>query len=66
MIGHPIYSIFKYMLSHRTLSEFPITIQDVSNSLTKFGPYLEVVRGKTMRCRPETVETVFLSTPKYF
>ena len=54
------------MVIHRTLSGCPVTIQDVYNSLSIFGPGLLVVRGKTVRCIPETVDTAFLYIPKYF
>ena len=37
------------MVIHRTLSEFHITVQDVSNELEIFGPDLEEVHGKTVR-----------------
>ena len=37
------------MVIHRTLSDFPITVQDVSNELEIFGPDLAEVRGKTVR-----------------
>ena len=40
------------MVRHRTVSEFPITIQDVSNTLEIFGPDLSGVRGKIVRCNP--------------
>ena len=57
MIGHSTDRIFKEMVRHRNLSYFPVTVQDVSNSLVIFGPDLVGVCGKTVRFRTDTVET---------
>ena len=46
MIGYPTDSTFKYIVRHRALSDFPVTFQEVSNSLAIFGPGLSGVCGK--------------------
>ena len=66
MIGYPTDSNFKYIVRHRALSDFPVTFQEVSNSLAIFGPGLSGVCGKTVRCRPETVDTTFQHITNYF
>ena len=44
----------------------PVTCSDLTNARAIFGPDLSGVRGKTVRQKPDRVETEETSIPRYF
>ena len=64
MVGHRMYRSFKDTERHITLSDWPVTVKYVANSLATFGPDLSGASGTTVRCRPDTVNTYLLHITK--
>ena len=66
MIGHPTDSVFKEMVSHKTLKNCHVKPLHVTNSNIMFGTDLSGVRGRTVRTKPERVETDSVEIPRDF
>ena len=65
-IAHPTDESFKQMVSGKTLDNCSIVASDVTNARSIFGPNRPRLRGKTVRQRPERVETEYLGIPRDF
>ena len=57
MVGHPTEESFKHMVSPKLLNHYPIKVEDVTNSHTVLVPDLSGAREKTLRHKPDRVET---------
>ena len=57
MVAHPSDVEFQRMVSASLLSDCPVNEAHASNSVTIFGPNLTGERGKTVRRKPERVDT---------
>ena len=66
MIGHPTDSTFKAMVSHKLLRNCTVKPLHVANADIMFGTDLSGVRGRTVRTKPERVETDEVEIPRDF
>ena len=59
MVGGPSERHFAELVSKNctVLKSIPVTCSDLTNARTIFGPDLSGVRGKTVRQKPDRVET---------
>ena len=65
-MAHPTDESFKQMVSGKTLDNCLLVASDVTNAHSIFGPNRPGLRGKTVRQRPERVETEYLGIPRDF
>ncbi len=63
-IGHPTEKEFTGMIHHKTITNCPITDQDISNANAIFGPNLPGIRGKTTQTKHEAVKMDYVEIPK--
>lgn len=63
-MGAPSDRSFRAMV--RNISNCPITSRDVSNAVQIFGPNLAGIRGKTVREKPQRVNTDRIEIPRDF
>jgi hypothetical protein len=56
MTGHPTDAQFLDMVRNKTIKNFPIKPEHITNACSIFGPSIAGVRGKTIRRKPEQVE----------
>ena len=63
MVGTPSLMDFQGMVRHNLLKDCPITLEDVNNAHTIFGPDLAAIRGKTVRHKPDCVVTDYVDIP---
>ena len=55
------------MVSEKTVKNIPVTLIDISNALSIFGPNLSRVKGGTVRTKPSRVEIEFnIEIPRDF
>ena len=68
MVGSPSERHFAELVSKNctALKTIPVTCSDLTNARAIFGPDLSGVRGKTVRQKPDRVETKESSIPQYF
>ena len=59
MVGSPSERYFTELVSKKctALKSIPMTCSDLTNARTNFGPDFSGVRGKTVRQKPDRVET---------
>jgi hypothetical protein len=62
MVGSPSDDEFASMVS--MMKNCPIKRSDIDNATSIFGPNRNVLRGKTVRRRPERVEADFIQIPR--
>ena len=65
-MAHPTDESFKLLVRGKTLDNCSIVASDVTNACSMFGPNRPGLRGKTVRQRPERVETEYLGIPRDF
>jgi hypothetical protein len=67
LAGHPSERVFKREVSRKSSSSLfrscPITLQDISNACTIFGPSVACARGKWVRGKSPRVEPGYISIP---
>ena len=66
MIGSPIESDYKAMVSSNMIRNCPIYQHDVSNARTMFDPQLAGAHGKTTRRKPEPVVEEYVEIRRDF
>lgn len=66
MLGNPSARDYEGMVREKLITNCPVTVTDVKNAQTIFGPDLAGLRGKTVRRRPEHVRTDYVEIPKDF
>ena len=66
MIGHPTDPKFKDMVSNKVISNCPIKVIGITNAARIFGPNRAGLRGKTVRRKPDRVDTDVISIPRDF
>ena len=66
ILGHQTDKKFKQLVSTNAIKNCPVTIQDIANSTTLFGPNQTALRGKTVRQKIERVDTEFIPIPYDF
>ena len=49
MIGNPTEDKFKQMMSLKLLTNFPVILDNITNSRTILGPQKAVIQGGTVR-----------------
>ena len=63
MMAHPSDSAMKHVVSQtNAVRNCPVTVSDITNARTIFGPDRAGVRGKTVRQRPLVVRPEYVST----
>ena len=65
MIGHTTETKFKHMVK-KTLRNFSVKVEYVTNKLSIFGPDLAGVRGKKVITKPYLVEMDVVQIPRDF
>ena len=53
--GLPMVNNFNHMFSTNMISNFPISVSDISNAENIYGPYMESLKGKSTRSKPRPV-----------
>ncbi len=66
MVGNPTDREFNGMVREKLITNCPITVQDVENANTIFGPDLANLRGETIRTKPEHVRIEYVQIPRDF
>ena len=66
MVAVPTEAEFKKMVSSKSLSDCPVTVDDVANARAIFGPDRAGLRGKTVRQKPDRVEPEYTRIPRDF
>jgi hypothetical protein len=64
MIGPPTEREYQGLVRQIFLQDCPITPSDIANAHKNFGPDLANIRGKTVRCKPEHVNTAIIEIPQ--
>lgn len=64
MMGCPSDRDFEGVVREKLLPNCPVTVDDIRNAHTIFGPDLASLRGKTVRRKPEHVRTDYVAIPK--
>ena len=66
MIGHPSDQDFTGLVREKLLANCPVTVSNVANAKSIFGPDIAGLRGKTVRHSPTHVYTAYVAIPKDF
>ena len=66
IMGHPTDEKFKQLVSLNVINKCPVTMWDIANATALFGPNRASLRGKTVRQKPDRVETEFIHIPDEF
>jgi hypothetical protein len=64
IIGRPSQKIFKEMIKRGKLINNTVMIQDYRNALEIYGEDLGVLKGKTVRSKPEVLKVQFTDKPE--
>ena len=64
MIGPPTEREYQGLVRQNFLQDCPITPSDITNAHKIFGPDLANIRGKTVRRKPEHVNTAIVDIPQ--
>eukprot|EP00957_Ditylum_brightwellii_P154228 11737031-Ditylum_brightwellii.AAC.1 len=65
-MAHSTDESFKQIINGKTLDNCPIVASDIVNARTMFGPNHPGLQGKTVRQRPEQIESEYLGIPRDF
>ena len=57
---------FKDIVSGEDLKNFPVEVNDVTNSSAIFGPNRNILRGASTRRKPERVREEYMKIPRDF
>eukprot|EP00804_Cyclotella_cryptica_P007870 CCRYP_001432-RA/>CCRYP_001432-RA protein AED:0.43 eAED:0.43 QI:0/0/0/1/1/1/2/0/246 len=64
MMAHPSNSAMRHMVSQtNAVTSCPVTVSDIANTRTIFGPDRGSVRGKSVRQRPDVVRPEYVDVP---
>ena len=63
MLGCPTQKDFEEMVHANLIANYPVSQKDASDAYALFGQNLAGLRGKTVRCKPELVETEYVQIP---
>ena len=62
-VGHPSVKDLKNMIQSGLLKNCPVTLADVDNAITIYGPDIASLKGKTTRTTPARVRTNIIPVP---
>ena len=63
-VAHPPDSKFKLMVNSPSLENCKVTVQDITNSRTMFGPNLPGLQGRSTRQKPKRVVPEYMGIPR--
>jgi hypothetical protein len=63
-MGHPSTQDLKSMIKLNLIANCPVTTEDVDRAETIFGPSLPILKGKTTRQSPQSVQTDYVAVPE--
>ena len=65
-VANPTDEVFKQMARFHVLKNNPITLADFANAQAIFGAHHPGVQAKTVRVKPERVDTGYLDIPRNY
>ena len=65
MVGRPSAADFERMVHGKTFKIKPISVTDIKNAHTIFGPNIGSLRGKIARKKTETVMPDYVKIPEH-
>jgi hypothetical protein len=63
-VGHPSTQDLKSVIKLNLIANCPVTTEDVDRAETIFGPSLPILKGKTTRQSPQSVQTNYVAVPE--
>jgi hypothetical protein len=63
-VGHPSTQDLKSVIQLHLIANCPVTTEDVDRAETIFGPSLPILKGKTTRQSPQSVQTDYVAVPE--
>ena len=66
MVGNPPAVRFKETVSDEGLRNFPVEVNDVTNSSAIFGPNRNRLGGESTRRKPKRAREEYMKIPRYF
>jgi hypothetical protein len=66
MLGGPVRADYEGMVREKLTDDCPNSLNDLKNALKIFEPDLAGLRGRTVRRKPERVETEIVAIPREF
>ena len=64
MVAHLPDEKFKDMVSHKSLSNCRVKVDDITNACAIFGPNRSILKGATVRQKPDKVDTEYTQIPR--
>ena len=63
LLGLPLEWYFDNMVRSNMIVNFPVTFDDVKNTILIFGPDITLLKGKSVRRKPDSVVTDYVEIP---
>ena len=64
VVAHPPDDKFKDMVSHKSLSNCRVRVDDITNTHSIFGPNRSRFKGVTVRQKPDRVDPEYTQIPR--
>ena len=64
MVSHPPDEKFKDMVSHKSLSNCSVKVDDITNAHAIFGTNCYILKGATVRQKPDRVDPEYTQIPR--